>query len=159
MRMHMCIIHKFMKAFFLRPSGNPLQFVAWTIYYVLQAVPILGVTISPLAMLLLIISSISYDAGMKRRDIFLMLVCAVWMLVEVSTDITLRLARMDGWELQTAGTVISLMLMFLLAIIVGYYVKAYGPEGHLVLVGRRGPHCSRRKRLPDAQHLPDSGAA
>ena len=30
---------------------------------------------------------------------------------------------MDGWELQTAGTVISLMLMFLLAIIAGHYAK------------------------------------
>lgn len=162
---HVLIMHKLMKAFFSRPSKNPMRFAAWTVYYILQVVPILGVTISPTAMLflnmalVLMISSISYDAGMKRRCIFSALVCAVWMLMEITTDIILRLIGMDGWELQTAGTVISLMLMFLLAIIVGYYVKAYGPEGHLVLVCRRGPHCSRRKRLPDAQHLPDSGAA
>lgn len=126
---HILIMHKLMKAFFSRPSGNPLRFAAWTVYYVLQAVPILGVAISPPVMLflnmalVLIISSISYDAGMKRRCIFSALVCAAWMLVEISTDIILRLIGMDGWELQSAGTVISLMLMFLLAMIAGHYAK------------------------------------
>ena len=126
---YILIMHKLMKAFFSRPSGNPLRFAAWTVYYILQAVPILGVSISPPAMLflnivlVLAISSVSYDAGMKRRCIFSMLVCAAWMLVEISTDIMLRLIGMDGWELQTAGTVISLMLMYLLAIIAGHYAK------------------------------------
>ena len=126
---HILIMHKLMKAFFSRPSGNPLRFAAWTVYYVLQAVPILGVAISPPVMLflnmalVLIISSISYDAGMKRRCIFSALVCAAWMLVEISTDIILRLIGMDGWELQSAGTVISLTLMFLLAMIAGHYAK------------------------------------
>ncbi len=126
---HVLIMHKLMKAFFSRPSKNPMRFAAWTVYYILQVVPILGVTISPTAMLflnmalVLMISSISYDAGMKRRCIFSALVCAVWMLMEITTDIILRLIGMDGWELQTAGTVISLMLMFLLAIIAGHYAK------------------------------------
>ncbi len=126
---HILIMHKLMKAFFSRPSGNPLRFAAWTVYYILQAVPILGVAISPPVMLflnmalVLIISSISYDAGMKRRCIFSALVCAAWMLVEISTDIILRLIGMDGWELQSAGTVISLTLMFLLAMIAGHYAK------------------------------------
>ncbi len=126
---HILIMHKLMKAFFSRPSGNPLRFAAWTVYYVLQAVPILGVAISPPVMLflnmalVLMISSISYDEGMKRRCIFSALVCAAWMLVEISTDIILRLIGMDGWELQSAGTVISLTLMFLLAMIAGHYAK------------------------------------
>ncbi len=126
---HILIMHKLMKAFFSRPSGNPLRFAAWTVYYILQAVPILGVAISPPVMLflnmalVLMISSISYDEGMKRRCIFSALVCAAWMLVEISTDIILRLIGMDGWELQSAGTVISLMLMFLLAMIAGHYAK------------------------------------
>ncbi len=126
---HILIMHKLMKAFFSRPSGNPLRFAAWTVYYILQAVPILGVAISPPVMLflnmalVLMISSISYDEGMKRRCIFSALVCAAWMLVEISTDIILRLIGMDGWELQSAGTVISLTLMFLLAMIAGHYAK------------------------------------
>lgn len=126
---HVLIMHKLMKAFFSRPSKNPMRFAAWTVYYILQTVPVLGISISPTAMLflnmalVLMISSISYDAGMKRRCIFSVLVCAVWMLMEITTDIILRLIGMDGWELQTAGTVISLMLMFLLAIIAGHYAK------------------------------------
>ncbi len=126
---YILIMHKLMKAFFSRPSGNPLRFVVWTVYYILQAAPILGVAISPPVMLslnmalVLIISSVSYDAGIKRRCIFSVLACAVWMLVEASTDIILRLAGMDGWELQTAGTVISLMLMYLLAVIAGHYAR------------------------------------
>lgn len=126
---YILIMHKLMKAFFSRPSGNQLRFVVWTVYYILQAAPILGVVISPPIMfflnmaLVLIISSISYDAGVKRRCIFSVLVCAVWMLMEVSTDIILRLAGVDGWELQTAGTIISLMLMYLLAVTAGHYVR------------------------------------
>ena len=126
---YILIMHKLMKAFFSCPSGNPLRFVVWTVYYILQVVPIIGVVISPPVMfslnmsLVLIISSISYDAGIKRHCIFSVLVCAVWMLMEISVDIILRLAGMEGWELQTAGTVISLMLMYLLAITAGHYVR------------------------------------
>lgn len=126
---HVLIMHKFMKAFFSRPSKNPLRFAAWTAYYILQTVPVLGISIPPPAMLslnmelIITISSISYDAGMKRRCIFSALVCAAWMLMEITTDILLRLIGMDGWELQAAGTVISLMLMFLLAIVAGHYAK------------------------------------
>ena len=126
---YILIMHKLMKAFFSCPSGNPLRFAVWTVYYILQAAPVLGVAISPPAMLslnmalVLIISSISYNAGIKRRCVFSALVCAVWMLVEISTDIILRMAGMGGWEMQTAGTVISLMLMYLFAIIAGHYAK------------------------------------
>lgn len=94
---HVLIMHKLMKAFFSRPSKNPMRFAAWTVYYILQTVPVLGISISPTAMLflnmalVLMISSISYDAGMKRRCIFSVLVCAVWMLMEITTDIILRL--------------------------------------------------------------------
>lgn len=126
---YLLIMHKFMKAFFFRPSKNPLRFVAWNAYYILQAAPVLGVSISPPSMLslnvalTLIISSVSYKASLKRRCIFSMLVCAVWMLVETATGIVLRLAGMDGWELQTAGTVISLMFMFFFAVIAEHYAK------------------------------------
>lgn len=126
---YLLIMHKLMRAFFYRPSGNPLRFVVWTIYYLLQVVPVLGIAIPPPAMLslnavlVLIISSVSYRASLKRRCIFSMLVCAVWMLVEAVTGIALSLIGMDGWEQQTAGTVISQMLMFFLAVIAGHYAK------------------------------------
>lgn len=126
---HLLIIHKLMKAFFSRPSGNPLRFVVWTAYYLLQTIPVLGITIPPLAILflnavlVLIISSVSYKASLKRRCIFSMLVCTVWMLVEIITGLSLSLIEMDGWEQQTAGTVISQMFMFLLAVIAGHYAK------------------------------------
>lgn len=129
---HILIMHKLMKAFFPCPSGNPMRFAAWSVYYIFQAAPVLGVSIPPPVMLslnmalVLIISSISYDAGMKRRCIFSALVCAVWMLVETSTDIILRLAGMNGRELQATGTVISLMLMYLVAVAAGHYVKRAG---------------------------------
>lgn len=126
---YLLIMHKFMKAFFPRPTGNPLRFVVWTVYYVLQVVPALGIAITPPAMLslnavlVLVIISVSYKASLKRRFIFSMLVCAVWMLVEIVTGIVLSLIGMDGWEQQTAGTVISQMFMFFLAVIAGHYAK------------------------------------
>lgn len=126
---YLLIMHKFMKAFFSRPSGNPLRFVVWTLYYLLQVVPVLGITILPSATLSLnavtvfIIISVSYKASLKKRCIFSMLVCAVWMLVEIVIGIILSLFGMDGWELQTAGTFISLMIMFFLAVIAGHYAR------------------------------------
>ncbi len=123
------IMHKLMQAFFSRPSGNPLRYAAWTVYYVLQVVPVLGIYIPPPVMIclnivsVLAISSLSYKAGLKRHCIFAMLVCAVWMLVEAATDTVLGLFGMDGWAQQTAGTVISLVLMFLLAVIAGHCAK------------------------------------
>ena len=126
---HLLIMHRFIKAFFSQPSGKSLRFVVWATYYLLQVGSALGVTILPLAMLSLnaalvfIIISISYKASLKRRCIFSMLLCAVWMLVEVATNIILVLIGMYGWEFQTASTVISQMLMFFLAIIAGHYAK------------------------------------
>lgn len=122
-------MHKFMKAFFSQPSGNPFRFVVWTVYYLLHTVPMLGITILPPIMrslnvaLVIIISSASYKASPKRLCIFSMLVCAVWMLVEIITGIVLSLIGMDGWEQRMAGTVISQMLMSFLAVIAGHYVK------------------------------------
>lgn len=126
---YLLIMRKFMKAFFSRPSGNSFRFVVWSVYYLLQTIPVLGIAIPPPAMLslnavlVLIISSVSYYASLKRRCIFSMLVCAVWMLVEVITGIVLSLIGMAGWEQQTAGTVISQMIMFFLAVIAGHYAK------------------------------------
>ena len=126
------IMHKFMDAFFPRPSGNPLRFAAWTVYCLLQSAPVLGISIPAPAMLfsnaalVLIISSVSYKAGLKRRCIFSMLVCAVWMLVEAVTGIALGLAGMDGWEEQAAGTAVSHMVMLLLAVAAGHCAKRTG---------------------------------
>lgn len=126
---YLLIMRKFMKAFFPKPSGNPFRFVVWTAYYILQVVPVLGITISPPVMLsfnavlVFVIISVSYKASLKRRCIFSMLICAVWMLVEIITGIVLNLIGMDGWEQQMAGTVISQMLMFFLAVISGHYAK------------------------------------
>lgn len=126
---YLLIMHKFMKAFFSRTSGNPLRFVVWTVYYLLQVVPVLGITMLPSATLSLnavtvfIIISVSYKASLKKRCIFSMLVCAVWMLVEIVIGIILSLFGMDGWELQAAGTFISLMIMFFLAVIAGHYAR------------------------------------
>ena len=103
------ILRRLMDAFFPMPSGNPLRFAAWAAYYLLQAAPVLGISIPAPAMplsnaaLVLIISSVSYRAGLKRRCIFSMLVCAVWMLVEAVTGIALGLAGMGGWEEQAAA--------------------------------------------------------
>ena len=108
--------------------------------------------------LVLMISSISYDAGMKRRCIFSVLVCAVWMPMEITTDIILRLIGMDGWELQTAdGHLADAHVPP--CHYRGALCQTHGPEGHPVPVCRRGPRRPRRKRIPDAQHLPDNGAA
>lgn len=126
---YLLIMRKFMKAFFPKPSGNPFRFVVWTAYYILQVVPVLGITISPPVMLsfnavlVFVIISVSYKASLKRRCIFSMLICAVWMLVEIITGIVLNLIGMDGWEQQMAGTVISQILMFFLAVISGHYAK------------------------------------
>ncbi len=126
---YLLIMHKFMKDFFFNPSGNPLRFVAWTIYYFLQAIFAVGVNISPLVMLflnivlVLAISSVSYNVSIKRCCIFAMLVCAAWMLVEIATGTVLNLIGMNGWELRASGTAISLIIMFSIAVIIGHYAK------------------------------------
>lgn len=138
------IMHKFMKAFFSRPSGNPRRFAIWIVYYLLQMVPVLGVAASPMVLfslnivLVFIISFVSYDASSKKCGIFSILVCGVWMLMKTATSIILGLIGMNGWELETAGTVILLMLLFLLAVFVGHYVKRGNrwdiPLGHVMVI-------------------------
>lgn len=127
---YLLIMRKFMNTFLAHPKKTPLRYVVWTVYYLLQTLPILGIRISPPMMLVLniilvlVISIVSYDASLKRICIFSMLICAFWMFVEIATDILLSLFGMEGWEAQTAGSIISLMCMFFIVVIAGHYIKS-----------------------------------
>lgn len=126
---YLLIMRKFMNAFLAHPKKTPLRYVMWTGYYLLQTIPMLGIQISPPMMLVLniilviVISIVSYDASLKRICIFSLLICSSWMFVEIATDILLSLFGMEGWEAQTAGSIISLMCMFFIAVIAGHYIK------------------------------------
>lgn len=120
---------RFMRAFFWNARKTSVRYVAWAVYYVLQIVPAFGIIVSPLILLVLnalsvfVISTLSYHSSLKKRCIFSVLICAVWMLAEIITDIVLVLLGMEGWWLGTAAADISNMCMFGLAVITGHYVK------------------------------------
>lgn len=126
---HLLTVRKFLYTFFGQPRRTRIRYAAWIAYYILQAAPSLGIIILPPIRLLLnvlfifIVSTFSCRSGVKNRCIFSVLIIAVWMLEEVAVGIVLKLFGMEGWGLKAAGTAISNMCMFVIAVVVGHYAK------------------------------------
>lgn len=126
---HLLIVHKLMKAFFTQNRNSLLIYVVWIMYYILQVSSEINIIQSPLIFLILnvvfilAINSISYSGSLKKRCVFSILICTVWMLIENIIGIVLDLFRFHGISLQMAGTTISMMCMFIFAVIISHYVK------------------------------------
>lgn len=126
---YLLIMHKFMKAFFYPKRNHPVHYAIWIFYYVLQMCIGIGKIFSPPIILILnivivlLLSLVSFQGSLKKHCIFSILVCTVWMLVEIIVVTILKMLELNGAELQTAGAAISKMIMFIFAILLEHYLK------------------------------------
>ncbi|MGB8456042.1 MAG: hypothetical protein WCD89_27480 [Anaerocolumna sp.] len=123
------IIRKFMYAFFPSPRKNVLRYFVWFSYYLFQVLTNIEINISPLLILVLniffvfLISSIAFYVSLRRRLVFSMLICAVWMLVEVIIGIILGTLGIRGSQLMISGSVISKLYMLIFASLIYHYLQ------------------------------------
>ncbi len=127
--LHLLVMYRCMKAFFNPQWKSVPSCVAWGIYYLFQVffafLPMMPSQLLFIGniMLVLLISSLSGRGSLMRRCLFSVLVCTVWMLVEIIVILLLEVFGLDGEELWVAGSVISKTCMLILAVIVGWHMQ------------------------------------
>lgn len=126
---YLLTINRFMRAFFYGKKNTTYRYALWVIYYILQLLFAMTDIFSLLMILLMNlifvfgISIASYQGSLKKHCFFALMICTVWMLVESIIGILLNVFGLQGNELQIAGTVISNLCMFIIAVVIEHYVK------------------------------------
>lgn len=127
--LHLLIIRKYMKVFWGPGIRNFIGSIEWGIYYIFLFLNNVGVAFPPHLLLLgnalmvFLISSSTRKTSIKQRCIFSLLLCTVWMLVEVIVLMILKTIGFDARTLQDAGSFISKMCMLLLSVAISHYIK------------------------------------
>lgn len=73
--------------------------------------------------LVFLISTVTARKSIKLRCMFTILICSVWMLVEVLCAMVLTVVGAQNATLSDAGNVISKLCMLLLSVLISHYMK------------------------------------
>ena len=127
--LHLLIIRKYMKVFLGSENRNLKGYIEWGIYYVFLLINNISSMFPPQlllfgnVLLIFMISSATRKRSFMQRCIFSLLICTVWMLVEVIVLMILISVGFDSRTLQDAGSFISKMCMLLLSVIISHCIK------------------------------------
>lgn len=133
--LHLLIIHRFLKVFLGTGKRSLTSCIEWSVYYVFLLINNIVIVFPPHILLIgnelliFMISSSAHKKNIMQRCIFSLLICSVWMLVEVIVMMILETIGFDSEILQDAGSFISKMCMLLLSVIISHCIKdSYYPE-------------------------------
>lgn len=118
-----------MKTFLGAEKRQCLNLILWGIYYVFIMANNIYSVFPPNVLLLInlimifMISSATHKKSLKQRCIFALLICAIWMFVEIIVLIVLTAINFNAFFLQEAGSFISDMCMLLLSVTINYCSK------------------------------------
>ncbi|MCM1083965.1 MAG: GHKL domain-containing protein [Clostridium sp.] len=127
--LHLLIIRKYMKVFWGPENRNLKGCIEWGIYYAFLIISNISSIFPPQllllgnALLIFMISSATRKRSIMQRCIFSLLICTVWMLVEVIVMMILISVGFDSRTLQDAGSFISKMCMLLLLVVISHCIK------------------------------------
>lgn len=99
-------------------NNNIFLFLTNKVFHVSPLVLITGNII-----LVFLISTVTARKSIKLRCMFTILICSVWMLVEVLCAMVLTVAGAQNATLSDAGNVIAKLCMFLLSVLISHYMK------------------------------------
>ena len=127
--LHLLIMQKCMNAFLGSAKRNYKGYASWIIYYIflfitnniLQTPPLL--LISGNILMVFLCSTATSRSSVRKRCVFAMLICAVWMLVEILCAMLLTIFGAQNATLSDAGNVISKLFMLLIFVIFSHYNK------------------------------------
>lgn len=127
--LHLLIIRKYMKVFWGPENRNLKGYIEWGIYYIFLLINNICSVFPPHlllvgnVLLIFMISSATRKRSVKQCCIFSLLICTVWMLVEVIIMMILQTIGFDARMLQDAGSFISKMCMLLLSVVISHCIK------------------------------------
>lgn len=99
-------------------NNNIFLFLTNKVFHVSPLVLITGNII-----LVFLISTVTARKSIKLRCVFTILICSVWMLVEVLCAMVLTVVGAQNATLSDAGNVISKLCMLLLSVLISHYMK------------------------------------
>ena len=127
--LHLLIMRKYMNVFWGSESRNLKGYIEWGIYYAFLLINNIRSVFPPSlllagnVLLIFMISSATRKRSIMQRCIFSLLICTVWMLVEVIVMMILAFVGFDSRTLQDAGSFISKIFMLLLSVIISHFIK------------------------------------
>lgn len=127
--LHLLIMQRCMTAFLEPGKRSYKSVIAWMGYYIFLFLTNKVFHVSPLVLitgniiLVFLISTVTARKSIKLRCMFTILICSVWMLVEVLCAMVLTVAGAQNATLSDAGNVISKLCMLLLSVLISHYMK------------------------------------
>ena len=148
-------------------SGNrkPIGMISWLLYYVFLVTTGVEDLFPPQFLLVgnilmvFMISTVTRKRGLKRDCISTLLICTVWMVVEVIALLILEAAGMDECVIDVAGSFISKMCMLLFSVLLDRYTKEKQYAEISPAIFYYSPSGAGKQYLYDAPHLSYSGIA
>ena len=123
------IIQRCITTLFGPGNRKPTGMIGWLLYYAFLVTTGFGI-LFPLQFLLFgnilmvfMISTVTRKKSLKKRCISTLLICTVWMLVEVIVLLILEAVGTDECVIDDAGSFISKMCMLLFSVLLDRYTK------------------------------------
>lgn len=125
---HLLIIRKFMTVFLGPGKRSYWGYIGWIAYYIFLVFVShndfpSAVLLSGNILFVFIISSLTKRRKVKQRCVFSLLICAVWMMMEVLVFVILGVLGIEESILADSGSFFSKMSMLLLSALIQRYIS------------------------------------
>ena len=127
--LQLLIIQRCITILFGPGNRKPAGMIGWLLYYAFLVMAGFGILFPPQFLLVgnilmvFMINTVTRKESLKRRCISTLLICTVWMLVEVIVLLALEAVGTDKCVIDVAGSFISKMCMLLFSVLLGRYAK------------------------------------
>ena len=127
--LQLLIIQRYITTLFGPGNRKPAGMIIWFLYYAFLVATGLELLFPPQFLLIgnifmvFMISTVTRKESLKRRCISTLLICTVWMLVEVIVLLVLEAVGTDESVINDAGSFASKMCMLLFSVLLGRYAK------------------------------------
>ena len=127
--LQLLIIQRYITTLFGSGSRKLAGMIGWLLYYAFLVTAGFGILFPPQFLLVgnilmvFMINTVTRKESLKRRCISTLLICTVWMLVEVIVLLALEAVGTDKCVIDVAGSFISKMCMLLFSVLLGRYAK------------------------------------
>lgn len=127
--LQLLIIQRCITTLFGPGNRKPVGMIGWLLYYAFLVTTGFCIVLPPQFLLVgnilmvFMISTVTRKKNLKKRCISTLLICTVWMLVEVIVLLVLEAVGTDECVIDAAGSFISKMCMLLFSVLIDHYAK------------------------------------
>lgn len=127
--LQLLIIQRCITTLFGQGNRKPAGLIGWFLYYAFLVTTGFGLLFPPQFLLVgnilmvFMICTVTRKKSLKKRCISTLLICTVWMLVEVIVLLILEAVSTDECIIDDAGSFISKMCMLLFSVLLDRYTK------------------------------------